>query len=328
MVARSWIVKPSRPRRSSACRRLTLTSSRKTSLSVLRPTLVESASTRKVDPALGPCLTRRSACPGSSSSAGKGNSSCASPSTSMGLIPRVVSPWREAPHLAQKCASSLLGCPQLVQYTLYVSDPALCARGWGLNPLPRPRRTLETTLRPGEGQPRQERALQRRQRFGSGTGEVLGGGLVDERAIGRGVHEPVGCLGDLQDDEPAVTVGLLVHELGPLLQERVAFQHRARDRGIYVGDGLRGLDLAERLAPRDLRSDLGDVHIYDVAECVLGVVGDPDPNASRRLLAHPLVLLRVAEVFRELHRIAPSGRARGTVARRPVSGRPRPGQVA
>src|SRR4029453_17176063 len=97
-------------------------SSRKTSLSGLRPVLVTSPSIMNVDPALGPCFTSRRACPALSSSSGKGKSSEPSASISTGLRARVVSSCRTAPQFAQKRASSLFGCPHRVQYTL---DPPL-----------------------------------------------------------------------------------------------------------------------------------------------------------------------------------------------------------
>ena len=55
--------KPSSWRRISACLRLTVMSSRNTSLWGLRPALVTSFSIRNVDPAFGPCLTRKESLP-------------------------------------------------------------------------------------------------------------------------------------------------------------------------------------------------------------------------------------------------------------------------
>src|SRR5581483_1162621 len=117
-LPRSWIQNSDPCRRISACRLDTVTSSRKTSLSGFRPAVVDSFSIRNVEPALGPRLTTRRACPGSRPASWTEISSEASSSISTGVMPRVVSSCSGAPQFAQNRASSLLGCPQRVQNTV------------------------------------------------------------------------------------------------------------------------------------------------------------------------------------------------------------------
>ena len=58
--------------------------------------------------------------------------------------------------------------------------------------------------------------------------------------------------------------------------------HRPGHGGVDVGDGLGRLDLADRGARGHLVTDGGQLHEDDVAERVLRVVGDPDPDDGRR----------------------------------------------
>jgi hypothetical protein len=123
---------PASERRNSACRRETVTSSRKMSLSGCRPTVVTSLSSRKRLPAFGPRLTTSSALPvGSDSGATSPSSSTVSSAWSRPLR-EIVVVWSAAcggaavgtviaaPQRAQNRLSSGFCCPHWVQNTLAI----------------------------------------------------------------------------------------------------------------------------------------------------------------------------------------------------------------
>jgi hypothetical protein len=98
----------------------------------------------------------------------------------------------------------------------------------------------------------------------------------------------------------SISVGLLVHELRTVVDRGVARDDRAGDGAVDVGDRLRRFHLAEGLVRLHLRAHFGQVDVHDISERVLREVGDPDANATA-LDPRPLVLLRVPNIFRELH---------------------------
>src|SRR5690606_32618793 len=68
---------------------------------------------------------------------------------------------------------------------------------------------------------------------------------------------------------------------------------------VDVRDALGGLHLGERLAGRDRGAHVGQLHVHDVAQGVLGVVGDANPHAGPVSGTHPLVLGGVTQVVRD-----------------------------
>ena len=80
----------------------------------------------------------------------------------------------------------------------------------------------------------------------------------------------------LDDDHPALLVGVLVDGLGGVDERVVHLDHLAGDGGEELGDGLGRLDHAEGLALLHLVADLGELDVDHVAELVLGEVGDAD----------------------------------------------------
>src|SRR5690349_2897143 len=83
---------------------------------------------------------------------------------------------------------------------------------------------------------------------------------------------------DLQLDHPARAVRLAVHRRGILLQGPVAFDHRTGDRAIQVRNSFDGLDGSEHGALGERGPRLRQVHIHDVSELALRIVGDADQH--------------------------------------------------
>ena len=98
-----------------------------------------------------------------------------------------------------------------------------------------------------------------------------------------GVHQRLGLRGvrQLDLDQPALAVGVLVDRLGLVAERLVDGDDLARQRRDHVGDRLDRLDLGVGLVLGHLRADLGRLEEHDLAERVLGVPGDPE----RRLIA-------------------------------------------
>jgi hypothetical protein len=94
-----------------------------------------------------------------------------------------------------------------------------------------------------------------------------------------------------------LAVGVLVEEVGRLAEGVVDGRDDAGDRGVHVGDGLDGFDDADRLARGQLLADGRQLDEDDVAELVLGEIGDAD-DAFVALDLDPLVFLGVTEFVR------------------------------
>ena len=78
-----------------------------------------------------------------------------------------------------------------------------------------------------------------------------------------------------------------------------------RDRRVDLRHRLRRLDLgAARVAATTAQPDVGELHVDDVAERVLGVVGDADARPRRRR-PRPTRAPRCTAAVRELHRLLP-----------------------
>src|SRR5476651_375628 len=132
-------------------------------------------------------------------------------------------------------------------------------------------------------------------------------GLLDESLVLRGVEERAGFArdGQFDHDHPAV-MRVLVDRLRLVLERRVDLEDLAGDRRVEFGDRLHRFDRAEGLPLLHLRPDLGQLDIDDVAELLLGVVGDADAALVGREV-DPLVVLGVFEASRIRHRWSPPG---------------------
>src|SRR5204863_1846672 len=129
--------------------------------------------------------------------------------------------------------------------------------------------------------------------------------LLQERLVLLGRQElvPLGLVRGLDEDHPALAVGVRVHRLRLLRELGVGLDDLAGDGREEVGNRLDRLDDAEGLARRHLGADLRQLDEDDVAELLLGVRGDADAHAVA-LLLRPLVLARVLEVLRDArHRV-------------------------
>ena len=89
---------------------------------------------------------------------------------------------------------------------------------------------------------------------------------------------------------------IFVQFFGRIGQHAVDFRDLAADRRVDVGDRFHRFHRAEGLALFQMRADLRQIHVDDVAQFLLGVVGDAD-GAGIALHEHPLVFLGVAEIF-------------------------------
>src|SRR5690606_12342644 len=65
---------------------------------------------------------------------------------------------------------------------------------------------------------------------------------------------------------------------------------------VEVGGGLDGLDHAEGFADRERRADLGQLHVGDVAQTALRVIGDADQRGAVGGRFDPFVGFGVAEI--------------------------------
>src|SRR5205807_7178045 len=78
----------------------------------------------------------------------------------------------------------------------------------------------------------------------------------------------------------------------------------SRDRGINVRGRFDRLDYGARLTQRKGTATLGNLHKDQVAECVLGVIGNSDLDRAVLQGPHPLVRLGELEVGRNItHRV-------------------------
>src|SRR4051812_28898510 len=130
---------------------------------------------------------------------------------------------------------------------------------------------------------------------------------LDELGVGRGIEEAadVGSVGDLDLADPALTEGIVVQQLGRVIEGVVDRHHRAPDRGVDVRNRLGALDLAERGAARDRVAERRQLHEHDVTERVLGIVGEPNAHLGAVPSADPLVVGRVAQLLGHVHEVPP-----------------------
>ncbi len=107
-------------------------------------------------------------------------------------------------------------------------------------------------------------------------------------------------LADLDLEHPTLSVGIGVDQLGPVRERLVDGRDDAGDRDVHVGDRLGRLDLGDARAGDDVEADIGKLHEHDVAQAVLGEIGDADAGHAG-IQAHPLVLAAVAKILGNVH---------------------------
>ena len=103
--------------------------------------------------------------------------------------------------------------------------------------------------------------------------------------------------GDL-DDPRAVGVG--VERFGRVGQRLVHRADGAADGAEHIGDGLDGLNVAERFTGGDLIALGGQVDEDHIAQRVLGKIGDAD-DGSVAVHLDPLVGLGILQFSRDVH---------------------------
>src|SRR6266511_1287331 len=108
-------------------------------------------------------------------------------------------------------------------------------------------------------------------------------------------------VGRLHLEEPC-GVCVLVHLLRRVGKLRVDGDDFAADRRIDVRGGLNRFDDRACVAGGEFASDFGQFEVHEVAERGLRVIGDADRKRAVRFGANPLVLGRVSEIRRNVHR--------------------------
>lgn len=90
------------------------------------------------------------------------------------------------------------------------------------------------------------------------------------------VHELIDLAGVLDPhlEDPAVSLGLVVHDGGVCLHVLVVGGDGAGDGCVHIGGGLHALNAADAVSLEKLSADLSDVQMHDVAKLTLGEVGD------------------------------------------------------
>src|SRR5205809_2723599 len=164
-------------------------------------------------------------------------------------------------------------------------------------------------------------------RKGCGTGRALCANMLLVLLAPQQLVELLRVL-DPELDHPALAIGIAVDERGVGFERRVDRHHRAGEGGVQLRDRLHRLDRAEHIHPPERGAQLRQVHVDDIAQLPLRVVGDPD--LYDRLVVGFLdvfVLLGVAQIGRRL-RHAGIALARGLRRwRRKVTGAPNPCQA-
>ena len=90
-------------------------------------------------------------------------------------------------------------------------------------------------------------------------------------------HERLQLVGVLDTDlDNPVAEGIAVEQLGLVLKCAVYLDHGAAYGRVEVAGGLHALYGSELLACADLVVNVGHVHVYDVSQLVLGIVGNAD----------------------------------------------------
>ncbi|TNV76307.1 hypothetical protein FGO68_gene391 [Halteria grandinella] len=90
------------------------------------------------------------------------------------------------------------------------------------------------------------------------------------------VHELINLTGvfDPHLEDPAVSLGLVVHDGGVCLHVLVVGGDGSGDGCIHIGGGLYALNAADTVSLEELSADLSDIQVHDVAKLTLGEVGN------------------------------------------------------
>jgi beta-glucuronidase len=150
-------------------------------------------------------------------------------------------------------------------------------------------RTLNAVLLGGEGV-----ACARETRYASGF--VFG----DHFGVFIGVQQPVDGSGVVrfQTEYPTGAVGILIHQFRLLAQVLIDLHDLTGERAIQVRGGFHRLDHGTVRLCSILQSHLRQLDVDHVAECILRVVGDADPDRAIRQGLDPFVAGGVFQVFR------------------------------
>src|SRR5713226_8836237 len=134
--------------------------------------------------------------------------------------------------------------------------------------------------------------------------------IADVFSVCRGIHECARLrrLGSLEDDHPSLAVRILVHELGLVDEGFVDIDDLSAERCENLADGLHRLDGTDRLSLLDGLPDGRQLDVHDVRQLVLCKIRNPNPGALA-LDLRPLMVLRVAEPFRDVRQIDPNQKA-------------------
>src|SRR2546425_542427 len=115
-----------------------------------------------------------------------------------------------------------------------------------------------------------------------------------------GAEQPLQFFGvfELHLDHPPLAVGIAVYECRVSLERLVCFYNGTTDGRIQLRHRLDGLDRPEDVVLLERGRRFGQLDEHDVSQFPLRVVGDADFHDLRIItLAHPLVVLCVAEIF-------------------------------
>src|SRR5262245_10918462 len=110
-------------------------------------------------------------------------------------------------------------------------------------------------------------------------------------------HEVIDFSGisEVDDDHPALTVGITIDDLGMILQFAVDLYDRSADRCINGGRGFCRFDFADLLSGFDRGPNLRQVDKHDVSQGVLGKVTDAH-GRLRPVHPRPFMLLMVSKI--------------------------------
>src|SRR5579872_700889 len=127
----------------------------------------------------------------------------------------------------------------------------------------------------------------------SGRGFLFG----DERLVGGGVHQArnLGGSGELSFDQPSGAVRVGVNDFWFVGQLRICFGHFPRHRSENFADRLDGFNGAENFSCGDLLADRWNFDKNNIAEFVLGVIGNSDRAGIAGHL-DPLMIFRITIV--------------------------------
>eukprot|EP01022_Parablepharisma_sp_SALTPOND_P010603 TRINITY_DN14375_c0_g1_i1.p1 TRINITY_DN14375_c0_g1~~TRINITY_DN14375_c0_g1_i1.p1 ORF type:complete len:340 (+),score=68.33 TRINITY_DN14375_c0_g1_i1:188-1207(+) len=129
--------------------------------------------------------------------------------------------------------------------------------------------------------------------------------LGQKLVVGGCIHKVVqlGLIESAQLDQPSRAIAILVDQLGLVFQGAVHLGHHPAQGSIDVRRGLDRLHHAHLAHLFHLCLGLGQFHVGDVAQLVLGIVGEAH-HGQIALQRYPLVLLGVVETLGHLFHFA------------------------